>query len=140
MARPYSEDLRARVVAEVEAGASRRKAAARYQVSISFVVKLMQRWRCTGSLVPGRSGGRRPHRLEEHGELVRRLIAERPDRTLEELAARLAIEGVQVGRSSIDRFLKAIGLTRKKRRNMRPSRTGPTSRQPGTRGVAIRRP
>jgi transposase len=114
MARPYSEDLRARVVGAVEGGASRRAAAARYQVSVSFVVKLMQRWRRTGSLAPGWSGGRRTHRLAEHGELVRQLVAGQPDLTLEELSRRLAAQGVQVGRSSIDRFLKAIGLTRKK--------------------------
>jgi transposase len=140
MARPYSEDLRARVVGAVEGGASRREAAARYQVSVSFVVKLLQRWRRTGSLAPGRSGGQRAHRLAAHGGLVRRLLIEQPDVTLEELGRRLAAEGVQVGRSSIDRFLKAIGLTRKKRRSMRPSRTGRTSPRREPRGVPGRRP
>ena len=42
MARPYSVDLRERVVRAVEGGASRRAAAAKFEVSISFVVKLMQ--------------------------------------------------------------------------------------------------
>jgi transposase len=139
MARPYSEDLRARVVGAVEGGASRREAAARYQVSVSFVVKLVQRWRRTGSLAPGRSGGQRPRRLAAHGELVRRLIAEQPDVTLEELGRRLAAEGVQVGRSSIDRFLRAIGLTRKKRRSMRPSRPAPTWPAPERRGARASR-
>jgi hypothetical protein len=55
-------------------------------VSVSFVVKLLQRWRRTGSLAPGRSGGQRMHRLAERGELVRRLLAEQPDVTLEEPA------------------------------------------------------
>jgi len=45
MARPYSVDLRERVVRVVENGASRRATAAKFEVSISFVVKLMQRWR-----------------------------------------------------------------------------------------------
>jgi transposase len=140
MARPYSEDLRARVVGAVEAGASRRAAAARYQVSVSFVVKLVQRWQRTGSLAAGRSGGQRLHRLAGHGELVRQLIVEQPDLTLAELGARLAAQGVRVSRSAIDRFLKAIGLTRKKRRSMRPSRTGRTSLRPEPRGVPSRRP
>jgi transposase len=140
MARPYSGDLRARVVGAVEGGASRRAVAVRYQVSVSFVVKLVQRWQRTGSLAPGRSGGQRTPRLAEHGELVRQLIARQPDLTLEELGRRLAAQGVQVGRSSIDRFLKAIGLTRKKRRGMRPNRTGRTSPSPATRGAPVRRP
>ena len=42
MARPYSVDLRERVVRAVESGASRRATAAKFEVSISFVVKLMR--------------------------------------------------------------------------------------------------
>ena len=62
-------------------------------------------------------GGRRSHRLAEHAELVRRLVAAEPDLTLEELRRRLADEGIVIGRSSIDRYLTALGLTRKKRRS-----------------------
>ena len=40
MTRPYSVDLRERVVRAVEAGLSRRAAARRFEVSVSFVVKL----------------------------------------------------------------------------------------------------
>ena len=45
MTRPYSEDLRERVVRVVESGTSRNAAAKQFDVSISFVVKLMQRWK-----------------------------------------------------------------------------------------------
>jgi len=45
MTRRYSLDLRERVVRAVEAGASCRATAAKFEVSISFVLKLMQRWR-----------------------------------------------------------------------------------------------
>jgi hypothetical protein len=57
MARPYSVDLRERVVRAVEDGASRRAAAAKFEVSISFVVKLMQRWHQRGTIQPDRIGG-----------------------------------------------------------------------------------
>jgi transposase len=50
MARPYSVGLRARVVRTVEGGASRRATAAKCEVSVSFVVKLMQRWSSWGTL------------------------------------------------------------------------------------------
>jgi transposase len=136
MTTPYSEDLRERIVRGVEAGASRRATAQKYEVSISFVIKLMQRWRRTGSVDPGRIGGQKTHLLAAYEGLVRRLVAVRQDITLDELRAGLAKEGVTVGRSSVARFLKAIGLTRKKRRSTRPSRTAPTLRRrapPGAR-------
>jgi transposase len=48
--RPYSVDLRERVVRAVEAGLSRRATAWRFEVSVSFVIKLLQRWRRDGTL------------------------------------------------------------------------------------------
>lgn len=82
MARAYSEDLRLRVVQDVETGASRRAVAARYRVSVSFGVKLVSRWRAAGTLKPRRVGGAKLHALAPHLELVRRLLAEVPDLTL----------------------------------------------------------
>ena len=59
MAKPYSDDLRERVVGAVEGGSSRREAAGQFDVSVSFVVKLMQRDQATGSFRPGDFGGRK---------------------------------------------------------------------------------
>ncbi|MDF0604034.1 helix-turn-helix domain-containing protein, partial [Psychromarinibacter sp. C21-152] len=56
MGRPLSLDLRRRIVACVEAGQSRRAAAAKFDVSPSFVGELMRRYRKTGSLEPARQG------------------------------------------------------------------------------------
>jgi len=53
MARPYSLDLRARAVATVAAGESRRKVAETYRVSVASVVKWSQR-------VPARPGAPPP--------------------------------------------------------------------------------
>lgn len=50
MTRPYSEDLRERIVRVVESGTSRNAAAKQFDVSISFVVKLMQRWNQRGAI------------------------------------------------------------------------------------------
>jgi transposase len=68
MARPYSVDLRERVVRAVENGVSRRATAAKFEVSISFVVKLMQRWRRRGTVQPDRIGGAKRSALAAHGE------------------------------------------------------------------------
>jgi transposase len=67
MARPYSVDLRGRVVRAVENGASRRATAAKFEVSISFVVKLMQRWRRCGTVQPDRIGGAKRSALAARG-------------------------------------------------------------------------
>ena len=64
MSRPYSNDLRERVVGAVERGEmSRRQAAAHYGVGISTAIKWVQRLRRTGSVSPSRIGGYRPKKL-----------------------------------------------------------------------------
>lgn len=90
MAAPLSLDIRKRIVAAVEGGASRRAAAARFAVSESAAVKLVDRWERTGSLAPGQMGGHRRFALAEHDALVRELIALHPDQTLDELLDRVA--------------------------------------------------
>jgi transposase len=127
MARPYSVDLRARIVRTVEAGQSRRKAAAKFEVSVSFVVKLMRRWRDKGTLRPARLGGAKRSTLAAHAERVHALLAAEPDLTIAELRSRLAAAGIVASRSAIGRFLIAAGLTRKKRVSTPPSRIGRTS-------------
>lgn len=134
MARPLSRDLRERIVRAVEAGSSRREAAQQFAVSESCAIKLLQRWARTGSVAPSTIGGKKPFALAAHVDHVRTLVAAEPDITLEELRVQLAGSGIAVGRSSIDRFLKALGLTRKKRRSMPPSSSAPTSRKPGRPG------
>jgi len=120
-------DLRERVVRAVGAGASCRSVAAKFEVSVSFVVKLLQRWRQTGSVAPDRYGGWKRSPLESHAERVRALVAAEPDLTIEELRIRLAGGGVQTSRSALGRYLLAHGLTRKKRPGTPPSRNGRTS-------------
>ena len=72
MGRPYSEDLRSRIVAAVEAGMSRNAAARQFAVSVSCAVKLMQRFRRTGTVAPA-ARGKKPYALAEHEAPVRSL-------------------------------------------------------------------
>src|SRR2546429_2215126 len=62
MPKPYSVDLHARVIEDVETGASRREAAERYGISPSVVVIWVQRFEETGSVAAKPSGGKRPIR------------------------------------------------------------------------------
>lgn len=138
MARPLSLDLRERIIGAVEGGLSRRAAAERFQTSVSCVIKLVQRWKETGSVAPGTMGGHKAFALAEHEGLVRELCKAQPDITLDELHARLAAARVRVGRTSVHRFLKALGLTRKKRRSTPQNRTERTSRRRALSGARIK--
>ena len=115
MAKPYSEDLRRRVVETIDAGATIPDAAEQCGVSISSVVRFLRLHRDTGSVSAAKFGGYKEFALAAHEELVRSLIGEQPDITLAELEARLAKKKVVVGKSSISRFLIHLKLPFKKK-------------------------
>src|SRR3977135_3598682 len=94
MARPYSRDLRDRVVGSVAGGRSCRATAALFGVSVASVVKWSQRYRATGSAAAYRMGGRRPRRLTGERDWLLARIAEKPDLTLRAVVAELAARGL----------------------------------------------
>jgi len=113
MGKPYSDDLRERVVAAIEAGHSRVKVAELYNMALSTVGGLIKRKRETGSVSPDKFGGYKTFALEEHTALVEEIVAEQPDSTLAELQVRLAKENVNVSQSAIPRFLHHSDLEKK---------------------------
>ncbi len=128
MARPYSLDLRERVVAAVESGRTVRDVGSSFGVSVSSVVKWSQRYRATGSAAALPMGGRRPFALAAHRGWVLSRLAEKPDLTLRALRAELAGHGIVVSHYAVWHFLKAQGITFKKkpaRVRARPARRGP---------------
>jgi transposase len=72
-------------------------------VSVNRVVKLMQRFRRTGTVAPA-ARGKKPYALAEREAAVRALVAARPDLTLDELRQKLGERGICVGRFSVNRF------------------------------------
>jgi transposase len=67
MGKPYSVDLRKRVVAAIEGGMSRNQAARQFGVAISTAIGWMQRVEQTGSVAPGQMGGHKPKTISgEH--------------------------------------------------------------------------
>lgn len=71
-------DLRERIIEAVEGGLSRRAVAKRFRTSVSCVIKLMQRWKETGTAAPAPMGGHKEFVLAEHEGLVRRLYERSP--------------------------------------------------------------
>ena len=128
MSKPLSVDLRERVVAAVDGGLSRRKAAERFGVSISSAIRWTSLRRRTGDVRPKRQGGdKRSARIEAHGPLILSLVEARRDITLLELQAALAERGIGAAVSTLWRFFDRNGITLKKRPGTRRSRTVPTS-------------
>src|SRR5215469_15593246 len=114
MARPYSRDLRDRVVAAVASGRTCRATAALFGVSVASVVKWSQRWRASGSAAAKPMGGRRLQLTGERAWLLAR-IAEKPDLTLRAVMAELAERGTPASYGAVWRFFKHEGITFKKK-------------------------
>jgi transposase len=112
--KPYSQDLRERVADAVERKeGSLRQLARRFCVSLSFIVRLLQLLRLTGSLQPRPHGGGQPPALDDQAsERLRKLIRDHPDLTLDELSEQV---GVPCSRMAVWRTLRKLKITRKKK-------------------------
>lgn len=122
MAKPYSKDLRERVVASVEGGLSRHQAAALFDVGVATVVRWVRQFRETGSVTPKPMGG--DHRsllVGERARLLERIDAV-SDLTLEELRDELKERGIVVGYGTVWRFFAREDITVKKNRARRRTR------------------
>ena len=115
MARPYSLDLRERVVASVTGGRSRRKTAALFGVSVASVVKWSQRFRASGSAAAKPMGGHRRRVLAGERDWLLARIAEKPDLTLRAVMAELAGRGIAVSYGAVWGFFASEGITFKKK-------------------------
>lgn len=111
--RPYSMDLRKRVVAACDAReGTREQIAKRYGVCTAWVRRLLQRRRESGSIepLPQNPGRKRAIRGRDLDRL-RRLVERRPDATLRELKAGLKMS---ISDGAMLRALATLGLTLKK--------------------------
>lgn len=116
MSKPYSEDLRERVVAAVEGGVSRRQAAGLFDVGVSTVIRWVQRFRTTGSIAAKPMGGDHRSLLTGMRDWILGRIAVEPDLTIEELREQLRERGVIVGYGTVWRFFAREAITFKKKR------------------------
>jgi len=117
MGKPYSNDLRERVVAAVETGGlSRNQAAKQFGVAISTAINWVNLQRKTGSVAPGKMGGHRPKLISgDHRNWLLERIKD-GDFTLRGLVAEFADRGLKVDYRSVWEFVHTEKLSFKKKR------------------------
>jgi transposase len=140
MGKPYSLDLRKRVVAAIETGGlSCNQAAKQFGIGISTAIGWMRLVRETGSVAPGKMGGHKPRAIsgEDRVWLLQR-IRDR-DFTLRGLVDELAERGLKVDYRSVWEFVHAEKLSFKKKRggwrtrsSRRRTATRPVDKIPGS--------
>ena len=113
--KPYSDDVRALMVSQFEAGASRREAGRHVQVSPATAVRWVKQVELTGRVERRPGGGHSRSPLEPQSAWLLSLLDREPDLTLERIAERLWAElAVKTSKSSIDRFFGRHGISFKK--------------------------
>jgi transposase len=132
MPKPYSQDLRERVVAAVVEGKTRHAAAAHFKVSVSSAIRWVQRWQATGAVAAKPTGGSTSP-LEQHESELLTLTSERPDLTLDEFCAVLKEREIKTSRVSVCRFFSRHKLSFKKN----PARQRARARRRGRGAAAL---
>jgi transposase len=122
----YSKDIRARVIARVEGGGSRREAAEHFEVSPSTAVKWVARFRQTGDCAAKPRGGSTSP-LEKYADILLELVAEQPDLTLDEVECVVRKRKIPGSRTALWRFFARHKITFKKK----PARNGAEARRRG---------
>lgn len=114
---PYSQDLRERIIAALEAEVdTRQDLADTYGVSRSYVQKVWRCWRDTGQRAARPHGGGHRRTLASYGEQIRTEVEQHPDVTLAELCDRLTTDHpLHASRSMMCRELQRLDLPRKKK-------------------------
>ena len=110
MPKAYSGEMRERVIAEVESGASRREAAEEFAVSASTAVIWVKCFRQTGRCAAKPRGGSISP-LEKHADFLLGLIEKQPDLTLDEVVLAMRKHKIPGGRTAVWRFFKRHKIT-----------------------------
>jgi transposase len=122
----YSLDFRERVVRTHAETGSSAETAEIHNCSESWVRRMTQLLRDTGSLAARSTARTDDQRAYDDADeaKIRRLIKDRPDATLAEVAEAI---GKPASPGTVSRTLKRLKLPRKKSRRTPPSATAPTS-------------
>ena len=114
MPKAYSGDMRERVIARVESGASRREAAEHYDISASTAVIWVKCFRETGRCAAKPRGGSTSP-LEKYADFLLALIEAQPDLTLDEVVSTMRKRRMAGSRTAVWRFFQRHKITFKKK-------------------------
>jgi transposase len=112
--KPYSEDLRVRIVQAVRDGMSKSAAARLFSVSLSSVKRYVKIANRGASLEPRKGGGRPLKANETMKKLLEEDVKERPAATVRDRRLFLhSVTGDSLSVSTIKRLLKRMGFSQK---------------------------
>jgi transposase len=131
MPKAYSGDVRQRVIAQVEGGASRREVAEEFEISASTAIIWVKCFRETGRCAAKPRGGSISP-LEKHSDFLLGLIEQQPDLTLDEVVLAMRKHKIPGSRTAVWRFFKRHKITFKKK----PARGGAGARGCGAANAA----
>jgi transposase len=115
--RPYSEDLRERVMAALDRGERREAVADRFSVSVPTITRWVRLRRETGGLAAKPVPGPPAVKLGALLDALPGRLADRADATLEEQCSWWRdVSGVEVSTATMSRALTRLNWTRKKSR------------------------
>ena len=133
MPRPYSLDLRERILKNYDAGTPIEDLVSQFDVSRSTLYSYIKQRRETGNIAaktyrPGRSLKLLPYEAE-----VRQLVADYPDATLVDFCEKLSPQ-VSVSTATMCDFLRYLKITRKKKLFVPPNNIEKMSSDSGADG------
>jgi len=112
--KPYSEDLRRRIVAAVEGGMPKLEAARLFGVSTSSVKRYCRLAAHEEPLAPRKGGGRPPKTNAAIAGLLEEDVGRRPYAAVRERAAFIrGVSGVALSVSTVRRVLRRLGFSQK---------------------------
>jgi len=125
MPRPFSLDLRQRILADVLDGMNYAQASRKYSVSAEFVRRFHRRYQATQELAPRRPTPRRVVPFHQrHEAAIRVLVENQPGLTLEQLRSKL---GIKVSIGTLWNALQKLRISFKKKRFTRLNKSDPMS-------------
>jgi transposase len=119
--KPYSMDLRERVIAAYEAGHQTKQIANTFNVSPAWARRLKQHKRERGDIIPRSGGGGQTPKVDS--VRLKELVSQKADATLAELRESLKVD---CSLWTICRALRQLKLTYKKSRSTPPSKIART--------------
>jgi transposase len=113
----YSQDLRERVITHWRSGKTQQWLANTFALSLSTVKRYLARFKATGSVAATQQQRMRPKLTDRDIEVLRTLLDQQPDASLEALTAAYNAQAEHpVSRMTISRTIRRLDWTRKKRR------------------------